>query len=224
MRTKDILMAVIEHLSVFEAQNPKAENLTLADFVGYLNGQVDAPNITEREEAGDKAPQWIMEMGEETHSIIARLVIIMNRYAKSYIKRALDGSRIQTGEEFSYLIILLTFDSLTKTELINKNIMEKTSGTEVIKRLLNLGFIKEFDDQEDKRSKRISITNEGKTELYKILPKMHEVTSLVAGNLNQHERATLAYLLKKLDHHHHDIFTNDRSSSFEELSSKYLKK
>lgn len=222
MRTKHILLEVIEHLSAFELQNPRTENLTLADFVGYLNGQAGIPNIKERQDSGDKAP-WVVDMGEETDSTIARLVVIMNRYAKSYIKKALDGSRIQTGEEFSYLIILLTFDSLTKTELINKNIMEKTSGTEVIKRLLNLGFIHEFDDQEDKRSKRISISEEGRAELYKILPKMHEVTSLVAGNLNQHERATLAYLLKKLDHHHHDIFTNDRSSSFEELTTKYLK-
>lgn len=93
----------------------------------------------------------------------------------------------------------------------------------MIRRLLNLGFIKEFDDQEDKRSKRIAISDEGKTELYRILPKMHEVTSLAASNLDQHERATLAYLLKKLDNHHHDIFTNDRSSSFNDLTIKYLK-
>jgi hypothetical protein len=52
----------------------------------------------------------------------------MYRYAKGYIKKALQESIIQTPDEFSFLITLMTFESLTKTELINKQVIEKTSG------------------------------------------------------------------------------------------------
>jgi DNA-binding MarR family transcriptional regulator len=221
MKTKEILKGLIEHLSAFEAENQSEQNLTLNDFVGYLNTQLN-DSIIERNISGENAPAVVNEMGEETHSVIARLVIIMNRYAKSYIKKALEGSKIQTGEEFSYLIILLTFESLTKTELINKNIMEKTSGVEIIKRLLSLGLIQEADDTKDKRSKRVSITPSGRNELMAVLPKMHQVTNLVAGNLSKQEQATMAYLLKKLDHYHHGIFNDDRLSNFDQLSLKYL--
>jgi DNA-binding MarR family transcriptional regulator len=221
MKTRDILIGVIEHLSAFEAENINAENLTLTDFVGFLNSQVGLPELQHRRDSGEKEA-WLVESGEETESTIGRLLVIMNRYAKGYLKKALEGSPIQTGEEFSYLIVLLTFESLTKTELNNKNIMEKTSGTEVIKRLIKLGFIEEFDDPEDKRSKRISITERGKSEIFRILPKMDSFAHLVVGNLNPQERATLAYLLKKLDHYHHEIYLNDRKSSFEELKEKYL--
>lgn len=221
MKTRDILIGVIEHLSAFEAENLNAENLTLSDFVGFLNSQVGLPELQHRRDSGEKEA-WLVQSGEETESTIGRLLVIMNRYAKGYLKKALEGSLIQTGEEFSYLIVLLTFESLTKTELNNKNIMEKTSGTEVIKRLNKLGFISEFDDPDDKRSKRISITESGKSEIFRILPKIDSFTHLIAGNLNTQERATLAYLLKKLDHHHHEIFINDRKSTFDELKEKYI--
>lgn len=221
MKTREILISVIEHLSAFESANLNTENLSLSDFVGYLNSQVGLPELQHRRDSGEMEA-WLVESGEETESTIGRLLVLMNRYAKGYLKKALEGSLIQTGEEFSYLIVLLTFESLTKTELNNKNIMEKTSGTEVIKRLIKLGFISEFDDPDDKRSKRISITESGKSEVFRILPKMDSFTHLVAGNLNTQERATLAYLLKKLDHHHHEIFINDRKSTFDELKEKYI--
>lgn len=221
MKTKEILKQLIEYLSNFEAENQGVEPLNLNDFIGYLNTQINN-SLIERNVGGLNGPPIVNQMGEETHSVIARLVIIMNRYAKGYIKKALDGSKIQTGEEFSYLIILLTFESLTKTELINKNVMEKTSGIEIIKRLLKLDLIEETDDTIDKRSKRVSITLNGRNELMKVLPKMHLVTTLVSGNLTKQEQATMAYLLKKLDHYHHGIFTDDKLCDFDELTRKYL--
>jgi DNA-binding MarR family transcriptional regulator len=42
--------------------------------------------------------------------------------------------------------------------------MEKTSGVEVIKRLVGQGLIHEFSDLTDKRSVRVSITDKGKME------------------------------------------------------------
>lgn len=38
----------------------------------------------------------------------------------------------------------MPYESMTKTELITNQVMEKTSGTEIIKRLLKQGLIREF--------------------------------------------------------------------------------
>jgi DNA-binding MarR family transcriptional regulator len=111
----------------------------------------------------------------------------------------------------------MTHESLTKTELINKQIMEKTSGTEVIKRLLNNGMISEFSDENDRRSVRVKITPKGYQSIAGILPNMSLVSEIVVGNLSEQEIVTLAYLLKKLDHYHNDIFLNKRNTSLEEL-------
>jgi DNA-binding MarR family transcriptional regulator len=52
---------------------------------------------------------------------------------------------------------------------------------EVIKRLHQCGFISEFDDQADKRSVRVAITEKGRNEILAILPRMNTVSKIVAG-------------------------------------------
>lgn len=217
MRTSNILIGLIEHLDEFEHSKPEGSAVNMAAFVNFLNQKVAVEKLETRQDTGDQAP-WLTDMGNETETVIARLVTVMNRYAKSYIKRALEGSSIQTGEEFSFMLYLVTNESLTKSELIFKNIVEKTSGMEVIKRLLKLGLVEEHEDENDKRSKRLSLTPAGRQEIFKVLPTMKKVSSLVTGNLTQPECETLAYLLTKLDHYHHDIFVHDRQVGFETLS------
>jgi DNA-binding MarR family transcriptional regulator len=141
----------------------------------------------------------------------------MFRYAKIYVKKALHDSPIQTADEFAFLINLMTFASLTKTELINKQVMEKTSGTEVIKRLAAQGMIREFADETDKRSVRVAISHKGRSEVIRLLPEMAKVSQIVVGNLSDAEIKTLSYLLKKLDFFHNDIFMNKRNLSLEEI-------
>jgi len=219
-RTKKLLIELIGELAAFEETLPENKEAEMDDFLAFLGNK--HPELKSRNPAGDEAP-WLTDMGEETETVVARMVVVMNKYAKSYIKRALSGSPIQTGDEFVFLLFLLTFPSLTKTELINKNLLEKTSGIEIIKRLLKAGLVREFDDEQDRRSKRIALTDLGRTEVLQVLPKIHQVSFLVSGNLSANERKTLAYLLTKLDHYHHDIYKNDRFTEFDELSRKYLK-
>lgn len=219
-RTKKLLIELIEELGAFEASLPENREVDMDDFLAFIIEK--RPALKSRNDAGEDAP-WLTDMGKETETVVARLVVVMNKYAKSYIKRALSGSPIQTGDEFVFLLFLLTFPSLTKTELINKNLLEKTSGIEIIKRLLKAGLVREFDDEQDRRSKRIALTDLGRAEVLKVLPKIHQVSFLVSGNLSANERKTLAYLLTKLDHYHHDIYKNDRFTEFDELNRKYLK-
>ncbi|WP_313185847.1 hypothetical protein [Sphingobacterium siyangense] len=77
---------------------------------------------------------------------ISTLLVFMYRYAVVYFKKALKEGPINTLDEFSFLIVLMTYPSLSKTELVQKLIMEKTSGIEVIKRLLKNELIEEFDN------------------------------------------------------------------------------
>jgi DNA-binding MarR family transcriptional regulator len=141
----------------------------------------------------------------------------MNRYAKWYIKKVLRDSLLQTPDEFSFLISLMTYDSLNKSELITKQIMEKTSGTEVINRLVKRGMIFETADQNDKRSIRVSITKSGREEILRILPLMTKVTEIVVGDLSAEEINTLSYLLKKLDYFHNDIYINKRGQPLSDI-------
>jgi DNA-binding MarR family transcriptional regulator len=219
MVKKEIIIELIEEMYNFDAEFQGERSFTMADFAGYLNSKMVEENSSKRKIGGDEQSQVLENYNNQTTDITV-LLVLMYRYAKNYVKKALAGKIIQTADEFSFLITLLTFESLTKTELINKQIIEKTSGTEIIKRLLNQELISEFADPDDKRSVRVAITPKGKNEIFSILPEMGVVSHIVTGNLTDNEISTLSYILKKLDYYHNDIFQNKRNFSLEELVEK----
>jgi DNA-binding MarR family transcriptional regulator len=137
-----------------------------------------------------------------------------------YTKKALKESNIKTVDEFSFLITLMTHNEMTKQELINLQIMEKTSGIEIINRLIRQEFIEQFDDEKDKRSKLLRITETGRRELMMILPRMNMVSKIVVGTLTKEEQNILTYLLRKLDHFHNDIYIHDKEKELEMIVLK----
>jgi DNA-binding MarR family transcriptional regulator len=219
MKTKSLLIELIEYVSRYEQEafkiNPNAQ-LNMSDFVGFLNSSHEIQNVKVHELRGDH-PGYEMQETPGPATDISILIVLLFRYAKGYIKKALKDSVIKTGDEFSFLITLITYESLSKTELIQKQVMEKTSGTEIINRLLKLGLIEQFNDEHDKRSIRVKITPTGRMELMKILPQMQTVSQIVTGNLSETEKTTLAYMLRKLEHFHNDIFLNKKETELDDL-------
>lgn len=219
MKSTKLLIELIGLLDEFEDHIPEQQESSVREFVSFLNARYMAEQIDIRDLTGGEQQQMVQEYNTPEVEI-SRLVGVMYRYAKTYIKKALKGSNIQTADEFTFLIILMTHKSLSKTELINKNIMEKTSGTEIIKRLIKKELVTQFDDENDRRAQHVAVTEKGRQEMFAVLPGMGIVSEVVAGNLTAAERKTLAYLLKKLDYHHHDIYANKRDSDLELLIAR----
>mgnify|MGYP002078524185 CR=1 FL=1 len=210
MKTKDLLFELIQNLDQYENECADSKTgLNMTDFLGFLNSHHQAVNVKANNIAGDLENKNIQQQ-DDSNTDISILIVLMFRYAKSYIRKALKNSMIKSADEFSFLITLITFDSLTKTELIHKQVMEKTSGTEIINRLLKLGLISQFNDADDKRSVRIKITLLGREQLFQILPQMRVVSQIVTGNLTENEKLTLSYMLRKLDSFHNDIYKNKK--------------
>ncbi len=218
MKKNEILTTLINHFFSFDADMGNHEEYSIDEFIGYLNAKSDAEELEIRKISGENK-EWLKDEYRNTTSDISILIVLMNRYAKWYIKKVLRDSLLQTPDEFSFLITLMTYDSLNKSELITKQVMEKTSGTEVINRLVKSGMIDETADQNDKRSIRVSISKAGREEILKILPLMSKVSEIVVGNLSVLEINTLAYLLKKLDYFHNDIYINKRGHPLHDLLS-----
>jgi DNA-binding MarR family transcriptional regulator len=216
MKKNEILTTLINHFFSFDAEKGKQEEYSIDEFIGYLNAKSDRQELEIRHISGENNEFFKYEYRSTTRDI-SILIVLMNRYAKWYIKKVLRDSLLQTPDEFSFLITLMTYESLNKSELITKQIMEKTSGTEVINRLVKRGMIFEIADQNDKRRIRVSITKSGREEILKILPLMTKVTEIVVGNLNAEEINTLSYLLKKLDYFHNDIYIKKRGQPLSDI-------
>jgi DNA-binding MarR family transcriptional regulator len=218
MKKSELLKILIDQFFLFDAEKGGREDYSLDEFIGFLNEKSDSPELVIREISGGKEGR-LMDKYKNSSRDISILIVLMNRYAKWYIKKVLKDSHLSTPDEFSFLITLMTYDSLSKSELITKQVMEKTSGTEIIRRLIKRGMIVESADENDKRSIRVSITSSGREELLSILPHMSSVSKIVVGNLSSEEIRTLSYLLKKLDYFHNDIYINKRGQALSDILS-----
>jgi DNA-binding MarR family transcriptional regulator len=223
MKRSEILTTLITHFFSFDAEKGSQEEYSIDEFIGYLNAKSGRQELEIRKISGENIG-WLKDEYLNTTTDISILIVLMFHYAKGYIKKALRESYLQTPDEFSFLITLMTYNSLSKSELITKQVMEKTSGTEVIRRLIKKGMIVETADQHDKRSVRVSITKSGRKEILKILPLMSKVSEIVVGNLSAEEINTLSYLLKKLDYFHNDIYINKKGHPLSDILSGIAKR
>lgn len=226
MKTKAILVELINYLEEYERDNYSANHpLNTTDFIGFLNAKHEHLSVKR-----DKISGGMDDWGEENDyengpkTDISILVVMLFRYVKGYVKKALKNSCIKSADDFSFMITLLTYDSMTKMELVNMQAMEKTSGNEIINRLFRLGLINQREDEKDKRSVRVSISDKGRGELFAVLKDMKMVSEIATGDLSQNEINTLAYLLRKLDIYHKDIFDNKRNLNLNEILKNNLHK
>ncbi len=138
---------------------------------------------------------------------IEMLNSLLHRYVKMYSKQALEYSTNLSFEEYSFLATLRGLKSCTKSELIDLMVYEKSTGLEIIKRLVRANLISEELNQSDKRSKQIKLTDKGKQILAKAFGQMEAVSTEFTSALDVAEKNTLHHILLKLVEYHGD---NDR--------------
>lgn len=210
MKTKQILIRLVDELAEFQESS---NDLTFELFLEYLNqkhiSHVYNSNVLQRELKIDE----LLPFENDANRDITVLITFMFKYAKNYLKKALENSIINTPDEFSFLITMLANSSFTKTELINKLVTEKTSGIETIKRLIKKGLLEEFKTEDDKKSVHVKITDLGRDKIFEVLPIINKVTKIITGNLLEEEKIILINLLQKLDKFHNDIYFNSKNES-----------
>ena len=146
------------------------------------------------------------DKGRSLDSAISTHLVHLGRYAKLYSKAAIHNSEFATQDEFIFLITLKTFGNMPKMELIKRNIQDKPNGIQIINRLIKKGLINQTDNELDKRSKEISISEKGLVELENQMKFIRKATSIVSGTLSDKEKKHLIHLLNKLEEFHHPIY------------------
>ena len=206
MKSYKLVHQLLNLVEELEKEN-KGKELGLSDFSGFLINHLSHSSqlVTSLDVRFGSQEEKTQELAYQIDNAIGRLLVYMSRYAKSYIKKTLEGTPLQSQDDFTCLAILMTHESLSKSDLISRNMQEKTSGAEVIRRLLAAGMVKQWDDTIDKRSVRISITERGKELLHQVLDDMNHVGKIITGNLNYSEKLEFHYLLQKLETFHFQL-------------------
>ncbi len=198
----NLIRDVLHLIEQFEAEMREKNN-----YNQTVDGFMDWISATKRKSSVGDEPDWEgKNNGRSAESAINTLIVHMNRYAKSYSKAAIFGSDFSTQEDFIYLINLKAFGEMTKMELIKKNVHEKPVGMQIINRLIRQGWIEQRNSKTDKRSKVISITQNGLEALENQMEKIRQATTIVTGDLSHSEKMELIRLLNKLNDFHHSIY------------------
>lgn len=206
----ELLQQLIREVANFEAEHGQAD---LATFSSWL---VDR-SVQNNADLSNTIPVGHYDINEAIASYLGK----MEAYAKHYTKKILRDSELASQNDYVFLIILERLGDHRKTDLISRAIMEVSSGTEVIKRLMRNGLIEDYPDPKDKRSKQVRLTEKGRTVLNKLNSSMEQLGSIVSGNLTEQEKHQLARLLQKLEVHHQQIWDNDQEASLEDILARY---
>lgn len=198
MSNTHIIVELLQAFSTYEATH---QSPALLDFAQWLVQQKQPSAMHQHLNIG-KNDEFVNQNINNTDNAIGILIGLLNKFARNYTKAALADLPINSIDEFGYLSHLSTHNHITKTDLIGLSHDGKTTGTDIIRRLVQSNLANEINNPADKRSKLVEITPTGKQVIGQAYQKMAQVSKVVVGNLTNQEKQLLLGILDKLAQFH----------------------
>ena len=214
-----LLKELVDLGDAFEQQYTVADEQTISNFLDWANSQQTdvlpaipvSPLIM---------PKRHIDSIPALPTFIVQYLTKVYRYFKTYMKKACQDSPLLNYDDFIALAHLAEAGSVTKTQMVETTVNEKTSGMLVIKRLIDQGFVEQTDNPEDRRSRYIALTGPGRAVLQSVQPGVNQATTLLTAGLSEQEQEQLARFLYRLDQIHEPLFLHHREETLPELTSR----
>ena len=149
-----------------------------------------------------------------------QLVILLRRIGKfhiAYSNKALEGTGLDQMEEFGILVTIYNQKNPIKSEAIYHNIMELSSGSNILIRLKKRGLVSEYDDEQDRRVKRLKLTAKGEETLLKAKDIVLKVAYMMVHALSDEDKLLCIQLLQPIDKRFSGFFAKQKNKSFEDI-------
>ncbi len=191
----------------FDAQHPKG---SIEEFCRYYLMHKSEDNNNTSQTAMFPTP---VPVDFALMRLINRIVKLHTIYAIA----ATSGTGISSSEEFSLLNAIDHLKEPRKTVAIFASLFELSTGTDMLNRLRKIGFIEEYDDTEDRRSKRIKITKEGYTALTTCRQRMGQLAEMEFYDLTPDEKKICIQLLSGVDTKFSALWQSHKGKDFEAI-------
>lgn len=143
---------------------------------------------------------------QPVNGLIAMHLSFMARYAQFYNRRVFRHTAIYSEDDWVVLGSLYPDQKMKKKDLIRSAIMEKSSGNEVLKRMLKQGLLNEYSHPTDKRSKLMELTDAGRRAFESVLSSLPKLAETLVADLTSEEKESFLHILVKLHRYHKPIF------------------
>lgn len=189
----------------FEEQYP---NSSIEDFFRH---SLAATANTERQPEPE---------GKLIPDLNGKLIILLRRIGKfhiAYSNMGLEGTELGQMEEFGILVTIYNEGNPIKSEAILNNIMELSSGSNMLIRMKKKGLVEEYADPMDKRVKRLKVTSKGEQTLLKAKDTVLKVAEMMLRDLSDNDKRLCMQLLKPVDLRFSGMYQKQKNKSFEEV-------
>jgi DNA-binding MarR family transcriptional regulator len=202
---------LVKRWGAYEAQYPGA---SIEDFCRHQLAQ------------GAGQENYGTPKGELRPDLNGQLVILLRRIGKfhiAYSNKALEGTGLDQMEEFGILVTIYNQKNPIKSEAIYNNIMELSSGTNMLIRLKKRGLVSEYADGQDKRVKRLKLTAKGEETLLNAKNLVLKVAHMMVNDLSDEDKRLCIQLLSPIDRRFSGLFQKQRSKPFEEIYQENIR-
>lgn len=195
------MRSYIELIEKWEDFLRSNEDGSLADFGNFLiaNANEDSSQKSDLENYFNSNDD---DFGySDSNSEASYLIWRLNKFAKGYVKELFDKLDITNQDEFAILAHVDYLKECSKKIAITDNLIEISTGIDIIKRLVKKGYLSERQNPNDKRENLIRLSKKGKEKLTAIYTGFTTVPDILIS-ITQEEKHKLVEILKKLDKAH----------------------
>lgn len=143
----------------------------------------------------------------------------LQRFTHLWSRKALKDLPINSMEEFGLIKSVELIGKARKSDLVQYTLLETTTCFEMIKRLVKSGYLQEEIDSEDRRSRLVYLTEEGKQLSADCDNHVRQLSRLLIGNINLQQKQSLLEVLRDLDNFHGKLYENSSEKSLKEMLS-----
>src|SRR5258706_3588769 len=158
-----------------------------------------------------------------TDGLLLKIIGRISKLNMNYANLALEGTGLNQIEEFGMLVTIKQEKNPKKTEVIYANLFELSSGTDMLARMKKRGLINEYDDTEDRRSKRLALTSKGEKAVDACKVKIFKNATMLMNDLTDDDKQLCIQLLKNVEIKFSSLWPKHKGRAFDEVFEEVVK-
>ncbi|HEY5823784.1 MAG TPA: winged helix DNA-binding protein [Cyclobacteriaceae bacterium] len=205
-------VAIVTEWGSFEEKHPEG---SIEDFCRHY--------LAKQKEQKSKGPLVGGVVPGFSSGLLIKIIGRIGKLNMSYANMALKGTELNQIEEFGVLVTIRVEKNPKKTEVIYANLLELSSGTDMLARMKRRGLIKEYDDKEDKRSKRLQLTSKGEKVIEVCYERIKKNSLLMMHDLSEDDKELCIQLLKNTEIKFSQLWQQHKGKDFDEVFDSIMK-
>ena len=204
-------VALVNEWGSFESAHPDGN---IADFCRHYLARQEKQKV-EGPLVGGVVPGF-------NDGLLLKIIGRISKLNMAFANMALKDTELNQIEEFGLMGIIRQEKNPKKTEVIYANLFELSSGTDMLARLKKRGLIKEYDDKEDKRSKRVELTTKGDKVMKECTVRIVKNAKMMMHDLNNDDKNLCIQLLKNIEIKYSQLWQKNKGKSFDEIYDEVM--